>query len=147
MSWDSLIRFLGDDQNEHWAALPLDATPASGIEVDGFSTIEDLEAGSGGVKVTVQRVCETVSNRYRETLTDEIGQLLAPVPATGIPIVCVGLNYRNHANEASLPIPATPPMWYKPAASLADPGTEVPFPVQAQKGFPDFEVCHPVEMQ
>lgn len=40
-----------------------------------------------------------------------------------------------------LPIPATPPMWYKPAASLADPGSEIPFPVQAQLNFPDFEVC------
>jgi 2-keto-4-pentenoate hydratase/2-oxohepta-3-ene-1,7-dioic acid hydratase in catechol pathway len=80
------------------------------------------------------------------------------VPATDIPIVCIGLNYRNHANEASvgpalalrreqivnsrqLPIPAAPPMWYKPCASLAEPESAIEIPFQAQKSFPDFEVC------
>lgn len=30
-------------------------------------------------------------------------------------------------------------MWYKPAASLADPDVRIPIPVQAQQNFPDFE--------
>ncbi|KAK3367749.1 hypothetical protein B0H63DRAFT_535846 [Podospora didyma] len=119
-AWDSLIRFGTADGREFWAALPLETAPAAGLSVQGFSSIEELESGSGGVDVTVEK-------------------LFAPVPDTKIPIICIGLNYRNHANEASLPIPATPPMWYKPAASLADPATEVPFPVQAQNHFPDFE--------
>lgn len=118
--WDSLIRFDAAGGREYWGAFPLEAPLATGSSVKGYATIDDLESGTGGVDVTVEK-------------------LLAPVPTTGIPIICVGLNYRNHANEASLPIPATPPMWYKPAASLADPDTEVPFPVQAQKSFPDFE--------
>ncbi|KAK0646767.1 2-hydroxyhepta-2,4-diene-1,7-dioate isomerase [Cercophora newfieldiana] len=118
--WDSLIRFQAPGGKAYWAALPLDAIPTTGQSVQGYSTVEDLESGSRGVDVTVEK-------------------LLAPVPATGIPIICVGLNYRNHANEASLPIPATPPMWYKPAASLAEPDSEVAFPQQAQKSFPDFE--------
>ncbi|KAK0723435.1 hypothetical protein B0T26DRAFT_811850 [Lasiosphaeria miniovina] len=111
--WDNLIRF---------------GRPCHRSSVKGYATIDDLESETGGVDVTVEK-------------------LLAPVPTTGIPIICVGLNYWNHANEASLTsalvarlsIPATPPMWYKPAASLADLDTEVPFPVQAQKFFPDFE--------
>ncbi|KAK1751477.1 fumarylacetoacetate hydrolase [Echria macrotheca] len=119
-TWDSLIRFQAPGGKEYWASLPLETAPATGLSVQGYSTIEGLEAGTGGVDVTVEK-------------------LLAPVPVTGIPIICVGLNYRNHANEASLPIPATPPMWYKPATSLAEPDSDVEFPLQAQKAFPDFE--------
>jgi 2-keto-4-pentenoate hydratase/2-oxohepta-3-ene-1,7-dioic acid hydratase in catechol pathway len=29
-------------------------------------------------------------------------QLLAPLPRSGIPIYCVGLNYRTHAEEAKV---------------------------------------------
>ncbi|KAK4041879.1 fumarylacetoacetate hydrolase [Parachaetomium inaequale] len=119
-SWDSLIRFSVADGREYWAALPLATVPLPGLTVQGYSSIEELESGLAGVKVTVNK-------------------LLAPVPVTGIPIICIGLNYRNHANEASLPVPATPPMWYKPAASLAEPDSAISIPLQAQKSFPDFE--------
>lgn len=29
-------------------------------------------------------------------------QLLAPLPREGVPIYCVGLNYRSHAKEADV---------------------------------------------
>ncbi|SPO07709.1 related to bifunctional 4-hydroxyphenylacetate degradation enzyme [Cephalotrichum gorgonifer] len=119
-SWDSLIRFAGSDGKEHWSSLPLETAPAAGLAVKGFSSIEELESGAAGVDVTVEK-------------------LLAPVLDTTIPLMCIGLNYRNHANEASLPIPATPPTWYKPCASLADPEAAIPFPKVAQDNFPDFE--------
>ncbi|KAG7293463.1 hypothetical protein NEMBOFW57_003514 [Staphylotrichum longicolle] len=80
--WDSLIRFSVADGAEYWAALPLETVPSPGLTVQGHSSIEELESGAAGVKVTVNK-------------------LLAPVPETGIPIICIGLNYRNHANEAS----------------------------------------------
>jgi 2-keto-4-pentenoate hydratase/2-oxohepta-3-ene-1,7-dioic acid hydratase in catechol pathway len=35
-------------------------------------------------------------------LTFESLQLLAPVPLEGVPIYCVGLNYRSHATEAKV---------------------------------------------
>ncbi|KAJ9150604.1 Fumarylacetoacetate hydrolase [Coniochaeta hoffmannii] len=119
--WDSLIRFNAAEGGQYWASLPLDTVPAAGLAVQGFSSIDELESDSlSGTRVTVEK-------------------LLAPVPDPTIAIMCIGLNYRNHANEASLPIPAQPPTWYKPAASLADPETAIPIPVQAQNNFPDFE--------
>ncbi|KAK2777354.1 hypothetical protein FQN53_002270 [Emmonsiellopsis sp. PD_33] len=120
VQWDSLIRFRATDGVEYWAAIPLESTPAAGLSVQGFSSIEALESDAPSTIVTVEK-------------------LLAPVPVTGINIVCIGLNYRNHANEASLPIPTCPPVWYKAPPALADPESDIPFPVQAQKSFPDFE--------
>jgi 2-keto-4-pentenoate hydratase/2-oxohepta-3-ene-1,7-dioic acid hydratase in catechol pathway len=82
--WDSLIRFAASEGGEYWASLPIDTVPAAGLTVQGFPDIDALESGSTeGTKVTVDR-------------------LLAPVPDTTIPIMCIGLNYRNHANEASV---------------------------------------------
>jgi 2-keto-4-pentenoate hydratase/2-oxohepta-3-ene-1,7-dioic acid hydratase in catechol pathway len=93
MSWDSLIKFTAPSGGTFWASLPLSASPSTGAEVVGFASIEALESGEGGQTVTV-------------------GQLLAPVPVTGLPIVCIGLNYRNHAAEASVrglpPFPRPP---------------------------------------
>lgn len=62
-SWDSIIRFEGSDGKEHWAALPLDATPTTGAKVLGFPTVDALEQGSGGNEVTVQKV------RFNRALT------------------------------------------------------------------------------
>ncbi len=55
--WDSLIRFAAADGTEYWAALPLETVPASGLIVQGFSTIDELESGSAGATVTVSKVC------------------------------------------------------------------------------------------
>jgi len=57
--WDSLIRFDAADGAEYWAALPLDTVPASGLTVQGYSSIEELESGAAGIKVTVNKVCLT----------------------------------------------------------------------------------------
>lgn len=82
--WDSLIRFAAAEGGEYWASLPIDTEPAAGLTVQGFPDINALESGSTeGTKVTVDR-------------------LLAPVPDTTIPLMCIGLNYRDHANEASV---------------------------------------------
>jgi hypothetical protein len=56
-SWDSLIRFSAAEGGDFWAALPLDAVPATGVTVQGFSTIEELESGAAGTTVTVSKVC------------------------------------------------------------------------------------------
>ncbi|EME38689.1 hypothetical protein DOTSEDRAFT_139885, partial [Dothistroma septosporum NZE10] len=53
-------------------------------------------------------------------------------------IVCIGTNYRKHAEEAGLPVPLDPVMWYKPKRSLAAPGA-VYVPRAAQEAFLDFE--------
>jgi acylpyruvate hydrolase len=59
-------------------------------------------------------------------------RLLAPLPAPG-KIVCIGLNYRSHAEEQGAEAPATPTFFAKFANSLAAPGADVPLPAASQK--------------
>jgi len=119
--WDSLIRFTAvEDSKTYWAALHLQTAPEVGLKVDGFPSIESLESGESSRSVTVKK-------------------LLAPTPDTTNPIYCIGLNYRNHAEEAKLAVPSCPPMWFKPAAALANHDEDIPFPPVAHTNFPDFE--------
>jgi len=84
-------------------------------------------------------------------------ELLAPVPFEGVPIYCVGLNYKSHATEAKVPylsvssgekahtyflqvqIPAAPPLWTKPAAALANPDEDIPMNKFCASTLPDYE--------
>jgi 2-keto-4-pentenoate hydratase/2-oxohepta-3-ene-1,7-dioic acid hydratase in catechol pathway len=59
-------------------------------------------------------------------------RLLAPLPRTG-KIVCVGLNYRDHANETGQPIPSEPVLFSKYANSVVGPGADVVVPPDADK--------------
>jgi 2-keto-4-pentenoate hydratase/2-oxohepta-3-ene-1,7-dioic acid hydratase in catechol pathway len=59
-------------------------------------------------------------------------RLLAPLPRPG-KIVCVGLNYRDHANETGQPIPSEPVLFSKYANSVVGPGADVVVPPDADK--------------
>lgn len=52
--------------------------------------------------------------------------LLAPVVPTKI--VCVGLNYKDHAAEQHKPLPAEPLVFIKPSTSVIGPGAAVKLP-------------------
>jgi 2,4-didehydro-3-deoxy-L-rhamnonate hydrolase len=54
-------------------------------------------------------------------------RLLAPVPRPG-KIVCIGLNYRDHAAETGKPVPEQPVMFAKFANSLVGDDATVPVP-------------------
>jgi 2-keto-4-pentenoate hydratase/2-oxohepta-3-ene-1,7-dioic acid hydratase in catechol pathway len=62
---------------------------------------------------------------------DEV-RLLPPVTDPG-KIVCLGLNYRTHAEEAGLEPPVVPTFFPKWANSLAAPGADVPLPAYSDK--------------
>jgi 2-keto-4-pentenoate hydratase/2-oxohepta-3-ene-1,7-dioic acid hydratase in catechol pathway len=53
-------------------------------------------------------------------------------------IVCVGLNYRDHAAEANMPIPTEPVLFLKPTSSMVGPNDDVEIPVGSAKT--DWEV-------
>jgi 2-keto-4-pentenoate hydratase/2-oxohepta-3-ene-1,7-dioic acid hydratase in catechol pathway len=61
--------------------------------------------------------------------------LLAPVKPSKI--VCVGRNYRDHAQELGNEVPAEPLLFFKPPSSLLAPGTTVRMPAAAERV--DFE--------
>jgi 2-keto-4-pentenoate hydratase/2-oxohepta-3-ene-1,7-dioic acid hydratase in catechol pathway len=51
---------------------------------------------------------------------------LAPVRPSKI--VCVGLNYRDHAAEVKKPLPAEPLLFIKPSTAVLDPGAPIRLP-------------------
>jgi 2-keto-4-pentenoate hydratase/2-oxohepta-3-ene-1,7-dioic acid hydratase in catechol pathway len=53
-------------------------------------------------------------------------------------IVCVGLNYRDHAAEANMPVPTEPVLFLKPSSSIIGPNDDVEIPRGSEKT--DWEV-------
>ncbi len=64
-------------------------------------------------------------------------RLGAPIPRPG-KVICIGLNYRDHAAEAGLPVPAEPVVFLKAANTVVGPFDEVMIPRGSQKT--DWEV-------
>ncbi len=63
-------------------------------------------------------------------------RLLAPVPGPE-KIICIGLNYRDHAEESELPIPEVPVVFAKFPSSLIGPGAPIVIPREETR--PDYE--------
>ncbi len=58
-----------------------------------------------------------------ETIPLEKARLLAPTPFSKA--ICIGLNYRDHAEELDLPIPEDPVVFLKPSTSILGPGEDI----------------------
>lgn len=65
-----------------------------------------------------------------ETL--QVARLLAPVTPPNI--FCIGLNYRDHAEETGLEIPKSPVVFMKPTSALTDPGAPIRLPACCEHG-------------
>src|SRR5678816_2497180 len=62
-------------------------------------------------------------------VTDEVLQidkLLAPIVPTDI--LCIGINYREHAAESGSAIPTNPVLFIKASGTLNNPGDPIPVP-------------------
>ncbi len=66
-------------------------------------------------------------------------QLLAPV--TPRVIMCVGRNYKSHAEEFGNAVPGEPILFMKPATSVVGPGAEVQYPELSERVDPEAELC------
>ncbi|KAE8422715.1 hypothetical protein BDV36DRAFT_279835 [Aspergillus pseudocaelatus] len=72
---------------------------------------------------------DVLEGKKFETL---IGTSLLP-PLADVPVfICVGLNYRQHANEANLTVPPYPVLFTKPSNALAGPSDKIPIHPKAQ---------------
>ena len=68
-------------------------------------------------------------NSKSEALKDV--QLLAPCEPTKV--ICIGLNYHDHAKEMNLPIPKEPIVFLKPPSSVTGPRTNIVYPRQCTR--------------
>lgn len=60
------------------------------------------------------------------------GRLLAPIPSPG-KIICIGLNYKDHAAESGQPIPSEPVCFSKFSSATIGPEAEIRLPKVAHK--------------
>jgi 2-keto-4-pentenoate hydratase/2-oxohepta-3-ene-1,7-dioic acid hydratase in catechol pathway len=63
-------------------------------------------------------------------------RLRAPVPRPG-KVICIGLNFRDHAEESGLPLPEVPILFPKYANSVIGPGDPIVLPPETSE--PDYE--------
>ena len=109
--------------------------------LDRAGTIRDL---SGVIRdLTPDQLAPAALERLRkldpQTLpavagTPRIGPCIANVPK----LVCIGLNYREHAHETNSPIPKEPILFLKATSSINGPDDDVVLPKGSEKG--DWEV-------
>ncbi|GAW24025.1 hypothetical protein ANO14919_136040 [Xylariales sp. No.14919] len=129
-NWTHLIRFIAkEDQQVHLGQL-VDTTRDVGTDsVDGIEIKAYLIRGSifdgriiTGVVYTVERLLSPVS------------------PSECSYIRCLGLNYKDHAQEGGFALPSAPVLFTKPRTALADPyPAAVTIPKVAQDGTSDYE--------
>ena len=97
------------------------------------ASVRDLLAAGGLAEV--QSAAQGVAG-------DALGAdaLLPPVPDPQ-KIICIGLNYRAHAEETRQEIPVVPTVFAKFANALAAPGATVSLPAASEKVDYEAEVC------
>ncbi|ERT01684.1 fumarylacetoacetate hydrolase [Sporothrix schenckii 1099-18] len=130
-NWTHLVRFLAqEDGQEHLGQIDNKKVPDLGLALDNGETVtaQVVEGDVFDGQVNADRV-----------LT--IGTLLSPLRTDQVPIIrCMGLNYRDHAREANMPIPDTPVLFIKPRTALAGPApARINIPAIAQDGTSDYE--------
>lgn len=54
-------------------------------------------------------------------------------PCTPSKIVCIGLNYRDHAEECNIPLPKSPVVFLKPSSSVIGPLDNIIYPEMSQR--------------
>lgn len=104
-----------------------------GLSGMGLPTMESVivagEAARGQISSYVN------SNEPSSPVLETV-KLLAPI-ARPPKIICIGLNYRDHAVESNMPIPEVPTVFCKFASSVIGPGADVVLPKNSAK--PDYE--------
>jgi 2-keto-4-pentenoate hydratase/2-oxohepta-3-ene-1,7-dioic acid hydratase in catechol pathway len=113
-----------------------------GVERDGFvRSLASAGYGSGAAffaggdaALAAARKLADAADAEQVALSEV--QLMAPVLRPG-KILCVGLNYRDHAIESKMAIPEVPTIFLKLPNAVTGPGTEIVLPRNSSQ--PDYE--------
>jgi 2-keto-4-pentenoate hydratase/2-oxohepta-3-ene-1,7-dioic acid hydratase in catechol pathway len=109
----------------------LSGQTVSDLSTAGFASLLDfIESGAEGL--TKAEKLAAVGGGYS---LDKI-KLLAPIPRPR-KLICVGLNYRDHAAETNSEIPSVPTIFNKFATAVIAPGDNIVLPKVSKS--PDYE--------
>ncbi|KAL9114777.1 MAG: hypothetical protein Q9227_001457 [Pyrenula ochraceoflavens] len=128
--WSHLIRFIAKETGQvHLGQLDSKAIPDLGL-----ATFKSQDVKARLINGSI----------FDGIVTDRqltVSQLLPPIDTRDVPLIrCLGLNYRDHAKEANMPIPSEPVLFIKPRTSLCGPHPQkILIPKLAQDGTSDYE--------
>ncbi len=105
-----------------------------GLRDAGFDSLVSLIAGGADALDRAARWVERAPGG--ESLDPATVHLAAPIPRPP-KIICIGLNYRDHARESNLPIPEVPTVFAKFATAVIGPGQPIVLPKNSTR--PDYE--------
>ncbi|KAE8143230.1 hypothetical protein BDV38DRAFT_267224 [Aspergillus pseudotamarii] len=129
-NWTHLVRFISEEDGQiHLGEVDPSKHPDVGI------------ATFNGERVAAKLVKGSIFDGTVTDTTVHIARLLAPIGIEEVPIIrCMGLNYRDHAKEADMPIPDVPVVFIKPRTALNGPyPAKINVPKIAQDGSSDYE--------
>jgi len=108
------------------AGLPKGDGPVDWIDMDGACH----QAARRAVDVVAERLDELKANGAVVPLGDVT--LAAPIPRPG-KVICIGLNYRDHAEESGLEVPSQPLVFSKFSSCVVGPNDDVVLPKGAEQ--------------
>lgn len=111
---------------------------AAAMEVAVPATMEELIAAGEDGRRCVEAICRRAAEVGEFPLLPEDQLQLLPVVSAPEKIICVGLNYRRHAQESGMAVPAAPVYFSKFPNSLVGHGADVVLPRGAKQI--DYEV-------
>jgi 2-keto-4-pentenoate hydratase/2-oxohepta-3-ene-1,7-dioic acid hydratase in catechol pathway len=101
-------------------------------------SIDEVIAGGDAALAALADLVGRADAAQADWLHDEASLTLGPAVPNPGKIICVGLNYRKHAEESGAAIPETPVLFSKFNNSVAAPNEDVPLPESATQY--DYEV-------
>lgn len=122
-----IVTFLLNDGRPRPGALLEDGV--IDLSGQGFTSVLDLIAS--------RRAPETDASRIPVPIPHDRARLLAPL-LNPPRIFCIGLNYRDHAIESKMEIPAVPTVFLKLASAIVGPDGPIVLPKNSTQ--PDYEV-------
>ncbi|KAJ6124654.1 Fumarylacetoacetase C-terminal-like protein [Penicillium samsonianum] len=130
LNWTNLVRFISEEDGQiHLGEVDTRKYPDIGLAV------------LNGEIIAVKLIKGSVFDGVVTETTVHVARLLAPIGTEEVPIIrCMGLNYRDHAKEANMPIPDVPVLFIKPRTALNGPyPAKINVPKIAQDGSSDYE--------
>jgi 2-keto-4-pentenoate hydratase/2-oxohepta-3-ene-1,7-dioic acid hydratase in catechol pathway len=105
-----------------------------GLAAAGYSDVLTLIANWDQARPSVEALVREAQSETVTPLKD--ATLMAPIPRPP-KFICVGLNYRDHAIESKMEIPAVPTIFNKFPNTVIGPGEQIVLPKNSEK--PDYE--------
>ena len=128
------MRFVTIERNGYREPAILAEGELIGLGAAGFGDLLSIIAGGADAMDRVARWAGSAPGGNRHDPATQ--KLAAPIPRPP-KIVCIGLNYRDHAAESNMPIPETPTVFAKFPTAVIGPGEPIILPKASAK--PDYE--------